>query len=52
MTTDLFLGGLASLILVAIIIVTLTTNNRREISDNNDGFPNRSDKGRKSKSDR
>ena len=52
MTTDLFLGGLASLILVAIIIVTLTTSNRTEISDGNDGYSKRSDNDRKSKSDR
>ncbi len=35
MTTDLFLGGLASLILAAVVIVALTTNRGESISQHN-----------------
>lgn len=52
MSTDIFLGGLASLILVAIIIVTLTTSKRGEYSGSNDKYQKRPDNGRNSKSDR
>lgn len=37
MTTDLFLGGLASLILAAIVIVTLTANRREDASKSHKG---------------
>lgn len=51
MTTDLFLGGLASLILAAVIIVALTTNKGEEISHDNNGVKPR-DGGRGGKSSR
>lgn len=37
MTTDIFLGGLASLILAAIIIVALTTTKGESLSRSNNG---------------
>lgn len=52
MSTDIFLGGLASLILVAVIIVTLTTGKRSEYSARNDKYEKRPDNGRAPKSDR
>lgn len=52
MPTDIYLGGLASLILVAIIIVSLTTSKRNEYSGRRDGYQRGSDNGPKSKSGR
>jgi hypothetical protein len=48
MTADLFLGGLASLILAAVVIVALTTNKEREISHHNGGNPRNDMRGNKS----
>ncbi|WP_367875712.1 hypothetical protein [Sulfitobacter sediminis] len=52
MNIDIFLGGLASLVLVAIIIVTLTSNGRRQVSERSNGTSQRSNSDRASKSDR
>ncbi len=51
MSTDLFLGGLASLVLAAGIIVALTTGSRGEYPDGEVENDNRKDKSRRSKSD-
>lgn len=51
MTADLFIGGLASLILAAVVIVALTTNKGEEISDNSNGVtPRKKDRGSESSS--
>lgn len=46
MTADLFIGGLASLILAAVVIVALTANKGEEISHNKNGVaPRKDDRG-------